>query len=88
MSVLKNSLWPLWNTVHIPMNDYWVLVISDHIKTHPESRLDLNTLLAGSVIDNQTRDDCAAYIHKMEQGSQQGGVRSRFYWRGHGEDVP
>ena len=60
MSVLKNSLWPLWNTVHIPMNDYWVLVISDHIKTHPESRLDLNTLLAGSVIDNQTRGDCAA----------------------------
>ena len=76
MSVLKNSLWPLWNTVHIPMNDYWVLVISDHIKTHPESRLDLNTLLAGSVIDNQTRGDCAALY------TQDGAGVSTRPWKG------
>ena len=42
------------------MNYYWILVILDHIKTHLGSRLDLNTLLAGSVTDNQTRGDCVA----------------------------
>ena len=42
------------------MNYYWILVILDHIKTHLGSRLDLNTLLAGSVIDNQTRGDSVA----------------------------
>ena len=58
------------------MNYYWILVILDQIKTHLGSRLDLNTLLAGSVIDNQTRGDCAALY------TQDGARDSTRPWKG------